>query len=496
MADLLLALDGGTESMRAAAFDLQGAMQGDCAAPYPTAFPQPNHAEQDPRAWWEAAGAACKGALAAAGAGPADVIAMCADTTCCTVVIAGADGEALRPCLLWMDVRASAEADAVAATGDEALRVNSAGAGPVSAEWMIPKALWLKRHAPEFKDAKVVCEYQDWLNWKLTGRWTASLNNAAVRWHHAGGPPLGLLAKAGIPELAELWPAEVLAPGAVVGELTAAAAAHAGLRAGIPVIQGGADAFIGMIGLGVAAPGDVALITGSSHLQLMVADQAFNGAGVWGTYEDAVYPGRHVLEGGQTSTGSVINWFKKNFAPATGYAELNAAAAAIAPGCDGLLSQDHFQGNRTPYTDPHSAGALVGLSLAHGPAHVYRAIIEGVCLGTRLVIDSFAAARPPARIVIAGGATNSDLWMQIHADTLGLPIQRTKVAAAPLLGCAILAAAGAGRFADIDAGCAAMVHPAAEGPVEPDTDAAAAYAAVYERYRKLYPALRPFSAKA
>lgn len=495
MAELLLAIDGGTESMRAAVFDLEGSMLGDCAAPYATSFPQPNHAEQDPADWWAAAGPACSGALKAAGASKDDVIALCADTTCCTVVLASKDGRALRPCLLWMDVRASKEADEVAATGDAALCVNSNGAGPVSAEWMIPKSLWLKRHAPEFAEAEVVCEYQDWLNYQLTGKWTASRNNVAVRWHQSGGMPSSLLDKAGIPELAELWPAEVLAPGAVAGELTVAAAEHTGLKEGTPVVQGGADAFIGMIGLGAAQPGDIALITGSSHLQLMVADQAFNGAGVWGTYADAVYPGRQILEGGQTSTGSVINWFKQNFAPDIDYAELNAAAAAIAPGCDGLLSQDHFQGNRTPYTDPRSTGALVGMSLAHGRAHVYRAIIEGVCLGTKLVIDSFAAARAPGRVIIAGGATNSDLWMQIHADTLGLAIERTKVAAAPLLGCAILAATGAGKFKDIDAGIAAMVHAAEVGPVKPDAAAAAAYADVYKRYRELYPALKPFSIK-
>lgn len=141
MAELLLAIDGGTESMRAAVFDLEGSMLGDCAAPYPTAFPQPNHAEQDPADWWAAAGPACAGALKAAGASKDDVIALCADTTCCTVVLASKDGKALRPCLLWMDVRASKEADEVAATGDDALCVNSNGAGPVSAEWMIPKSL-------------------------------------------------------------------------------------------------------------------------------------------------------------------------------------------------------------------------------------------------------------------------------------------------------------------------------------------------------------------
>ena len=118
---------------------------------------------------------------------------------------------------------------------------------------------------------------------------------------------------------------------------------------------------------------------------------------------------------------------------------------------------DHFQGNRTPYTDPHSRGAITGLSLNHQPGHVFRAMIEGICLGTRLVVDNFGDHFQSRRVVIAGGATNSPLWLQIHADTLNVPIERTSVPEAPLLGCAILAAKGAGRFSTIEEGCSAMV---------------------------------------
>lgn len=104
---------------------------------------------------------------------------------------------------------------------------------------------------------------------------------------------------------------QVLELGETVGGLTAAAAAHLGLPAGVPVAQGGADAFVGMLGLGVVSPNQLALITGSSHLLLGLATERFHGEGLFGTYADALLPGTHVVEGGQTSTGSVINWFKK-----------------------------------------------------------------------------------------------------------------------------------------------------------------------------------------
>src|SRR4029077_17490956 len=102
---------------------------------------------------------------------------------CCSVVAVDAEGTPLRPAMIWMDVRSAAEAAAVAASGDPALRRD--GRGPVSAEWMIPKSLWMKRNQPElFSQAARICEYQDYINWRLTGRWVASLNNTSVRRHH------------------------------------------------------------------------------------------------------------------------------------------------------------------------------------------------------------------------------------------------------------------------------------------------------------------------
>src|SRR5690606_18718470 len=156
-------------------------------------------------------------------------------------------------CLLWMDVRAGAEAAEILATGDPALALNGAGAGPVSAEWMLPKALWLKRNHPElFAQADAICEYQDYLMRRLTGRRVASLTNVSLRWHYRnreGGWPLEALRKLGLESLLEKWPQEILAPGGVVGPLTQDAAAHLGLTTRTIVAQGGADAFIAMIGL-------------------------------------------------------------------------------------------------------------------------------------------------------------------------------------------------------------------------------------------------------
>jgi ribulokinase len=488
----VIGVDGGTESLRVGIFDLSGRPAGFAAAGYATRFPAPGWAEQDPRDWWCAIGEAVPRALADAGIQASEVSALAVDTTCCSVVLLDESGDPVRPALIWMDVRAADEARSLIATRDPALAVNAGGAGPVSAEWMLPKALWLARNEPaNFAAAATVCEYQDYLNLHLTGRRVASINNAAVRWHYradAGGWPLSLIDAAGLGGLREKWPRDVARLGEVIGGLTPQAAAHLGLPVGLPVAQGGADAFIAMIGLGAIRPGKMAFITGSSHLHLGLTAAPFHGLGIWGTYADAVLPGTHVVEGGQTSTGSVVAWLKRLVGEGVGYAQLNAEAAAIAPGSDGLIVQDHFQGNRTPHTDPRSRGAIVGLSLNHTRGHIFRAVIEGIAFGSELILETMReSGYRPDEIVIAGGATRSDLWLQIHADVSNVPLTLTRVPDAPALGSAILAAVASGAYATITEAAGRMV--AVERRIEPSQQGHDAYRDAYAAYKRAYRAL-------
>ena len=488
----LIGVDGGTESLRAGVFDLEGRPLAFAATAYKTRFPNPGWAEQDPGDWWAALGESVRRAVERAAVPTEEIAALALDTTCCSVVALDQEGEPLRPCLIWMDLRSAPQTEKVVATADEALKVNSNGKGPVSAEWMLPKALWIKENEPQiFAQAATICEFQDYLNYHLTGRRVASINNVSARWHcdrRRGGIPESLLEKLGLGDLAQKWPSEVLDLGQVVGGLTARAAKHLGLPQNLPVVQGGADAFIGMVGLGVVRPGSLAFITGSSHLQLGLSAVPFHGTGVWGTYPDALLPGLYAVEGGQTSTGSVVNWLK-NLYGVSDYEDLNLEAAKLPPGSEGLIVQEHFQGNRTPHTDPQSRGAIHGLTLKHGRAHLFRAAIEGIAFGSELILETMRHnGFAPDRIVVAGGATRSDLWLQIHADVCNLPLTLTEVADAPALGCAILAAVGVGLHPDIPTAADHMVK--VTHVVEPDLSTHSAYRPFYEAYKSTYAALR------
>jgi ribulose kinase len=484
-------VDGGTEGLRAGVFDARGHPLAFASRPYPTDFPKPSWAEQNPQDWWRALGASVRQAVLESGVPASRIAAICLDTTCCSVVALDAAGDPVRPALIWMDVRAGEQAARIAACGDDALRVN--GFGPVSAEWLAPKALWLlENEADHFRRARYICEYQDYLNFKLTNRMVASLNNASIRWYYdasAGGFQRSLFERVGLGDLLEKFPTDVLPMGEVIGPLTSAAAEHLGLPVGLPVVQGGADAFVAMVGLGVVKPGRLAFITGSSHLHLGLSDQPIHAKGIWGTYPDAVVPGLFTLEGGQTSTGSVVAWLRRLLGDSGDYSGLTEGARKLPPGAEGLIVLEHFQGNRTPHTDPDSRGVISGLTLRHGPEHLFRAVLEGVAFGSEEIFATMRnAGYVPEEFVMCGGATRSELWMQIHADVSGVPLRLTKVADAPALGSAILAAVGSGAFSSIPEACGQMVE--FTRVIEPDWTAHEHYKPLLEAYRATYASLR------
>jgi len=493
----VMGIDGGTESVRVGIFDIEGAPVVFSSQGYELYHPRPGWAEQDPDEWWSALVAATRQAMSSSGLAAEDIAGISIDTTASTVLAMDENDRHMGPAILWMDARAADQRRRFAETEDPALKYN------VSAEWLPPKALWIKENQPDvYAGARHICEYQDWMTHKLTGEWTASINQASAKWFHdrdSGGFPTSLFDAVGLEDLLDKLPPRLLELGEPAGTLQQGAADELGLRAGTPVAEGGIDAFVATVGLGVVDPGKVALITGSSHVLLGQVPQPLHGPGFFGAFTDCVVPGLYTVEGGQISTGSIVAWFKNRLAKgATAEAErrgvdpydvLNEWAAELPPGSEGLIVMDYFQGNRTPYSDPLARGAVWGLSLGHGEAHLFRAILEGVCYGTE---HAFRVMRDqgfqPSEIVAAGGATKSDLWMQIHADVSNVPISLTKVSEAPVLGSAILASVGAGIYPTVGEAVGNMVH--VERQIEPDAERSEQYQFYVDKYVETYPQLR------
>lgn len=497
----LLGCDFGTSGVRAGIFDAEGNPVVFKGREFETQFPRSGWAEQDPEVWWAGFVEAVSEAVAESGLKPEQIVGLSTDATSSTVVAVGEDDRPLRPAIMWMDVRAADQAARMAATGDEALKY--CGHGDVSAEWGLPKALWLKEKAPDvWERTRHLVDCNDWITHRLTGEWASSVNILAAKYFHdrdTGGHARSLLDAVGFADFLDKVPQRVLSLGEVVGGLRADVAAELGLAAGIPVAMGAIDAHAGALGLGVVEPGTMALITGSSHVMIGQSASPVHGTGFWGAYTDAMIPGQYTVEAGQVSTGSVVRWFKDRFASEEAmvaqregrdtYDILTEEAERVPIGSDGLIWLDYFQGNRSPHTDPLVRGAVWGLGLGHGAAHLFRSLLEGICYGSEAI---FAAMRQqgydPSNLVITGGPTKNSLWMQMHADVSNAPVQLTKVADGPSLGSAILAAVGAGIHPDVATAAKAMVQVVST--IEPNAEAHEKYQFLQQLYEATYPALK------
>ncbi len=492
----LLGLDVGTQSLRAALVDLSGRTAAFGVAPIETIYPRPAWAEQRAEDWWTAAQRAVRQALSEGDIRPDQIAGIGLDCTACTVIPCDLDGTPLRSALLWMDQRAAREAEEISATGDPILRYVS---GRVSPEWMLPKALWLKRNEANcYERAERIVECTDWMMHRLTGEWTLSLNHVAVKWNYArpdGGWPVAMMKAVGLDDLLAKWPERIVPLGQGGAVLSKVAAAELGLKAGTPVAQGGIDAYLGMLGLGATGPGDVAVIVGSSTCHLAQSKTGVFGSGAAGCYPDATVEGLYTIEAGQTATGSILDWYRRNFAGreqaeadrrgVSVYEVLDEQAAAVPPGSDGLVVRDDWQGNRSPYKDPHARGLISGLSLSHGPGHLFRALYEATACGTRHIVDDASNhGLVVERIFVGGGGAKSALWLQIHADVLQTPIHLTRETESCALGAAMAAAVGAGLFADFDEAGREMV--AIERVVEPLRANALIYDDLFERYVRAF----------
>lgn len=499
----LIGVDFGTESVRAGIFGLDGYPIAAQSTVYKLTHPRPGWAEQDPKEWWTALGSSIRGAMKQANVSPDAIAGISCDATTCTVVALDSSDKVIRPAIMWMDVRASDQADRIGQSTNPARKYNGGGKAPVSAEWLPSKLLWLKEKEPEtYQNAAHLCDATDWATWALTGRWTANVNTAAMRAFHdgdAGGWPKDFYAEIGLDDVFDKLPPDVVNLGEHVEGLSDAAAEHLGLKAGTPVVQGGGDAFIAQIGLNVVTPGRMVLITGSSHVLAGQSAEQVTGEGFFGAFTDAVVPGQYTVEGGQVSTGSVMKWFKESFATnelteagrrgISVYDVLNERIEQIPPGSDGLIVNEYWQGNRTPYVDPLARGIMWGFSLAHTPLHVYKAIQEGICYGTAHILRFMADAGFEVKeFVAAGGFTKSRPLMQLHSDVAGVPIIFTEVADAAILGGAILAATGSGQFDSIPDAAKAMVHETDR--IEPDKQVHDDYKFYVDAYADTYPALR------
>jgi xylulokinase len=292
---------------------------------------------------------------------------------------------------------------------------------------------------------------------------------------------------------------EALATASLVGEISADAAAKTGLPRGLPLIAGIGDGQAAGLGAGALAPAEsylnlgTAIVSGTSSERYLVSP-AFR------TMTGGI-PGTYVLETVLLGGTYTVSWFIENFSGLAGSVlmdekspedVLEAAAAGISPGADGLVLVPYWNSAMNPYWDAAASGIVVGWRGIHRAPHFYRAILEGIAFEQRLHtlgVES-ALGREIDRYVAVGGGADSALWCQIIADVTGKPVFRAATSEAAALGAAILAAAGIGMHADVRSAARAMTSLASHS-FNPDPERRAFYEKLYrDVYRFLFPSLQ------
>ena len=495
----LVGIDVGTGGTRAIIVDATGRIVGTATEEHvPFASPRTGWAEQDPRDWWRATGAAVRGALAKAGLTGEAIAAVGFSGQMHGSVLLDDAGDVVRPALLWCDQRTDAQCKALTAQIGAA-RLIELTSNPALTGFTLPKLLWVREHEPQaWQRVHAVLLPKDYVRYRLTGdRATDVADASGTLLFDVGGRKWSGEMLAATELNASLLPRAYESP-EVTGVVNAEGAAATGLRVGTPVVAGGGDQAAGAVGMGIVRAGAVSATIGTSGVVFAATDRpALDPGGRVHTFCHAV-PGRWHIMGVTQGAGLSLRWFRDQFGAGVDdgrdpYERLTEEAAKVPAGADGVLWAPYLMGERTPHLDPHARAALVGLAASHTRGHIVRAILEGVAFSLRDSFSIFAEMKVPVSGVrLGGGGARSALWRQIQADVYGYPVEIVEAEEGAAYGAALLAGVGGGTWRTVDAACDAVVRVASR--VAPNPQTQAVLNARYDAFRALYPALRPLNA--
>jgi xylulokinase len=489
---LFLGIDVGTSGIKCLLITPSGDIERAGSALLSLETPRPGWAEQDPGAWWGSTLAALTDTMRGDARLASRVVSVGISGQMHSSVFLDGGGSVIRPALLWCDARTAAECQEITrrAGGEESLRAwvrNAAFEG-----FTLPKVLWLRNHEPQaFRRLAKVLLAKDYVRYRLTGDMATEPSDASgtlvfdparLEWSEP------MLRAVDLP--ASLFPS-VGESSSVLGLLTNEAARLTGLRAGTPVVGGGADNACGAAGVGVIGPNEAVASWGTSGTVLAPTAEPLVDPGLRAHTFCHVLPRTWYVIGVVLSAGGAFAWFMDQTARELSRDErierLNEEAEGVAPGADGLTFLPYLQGDRTPHRAAEARGAFLGLSLAHGRAHMTRAVLEGVCFALRdsLTILHELGLRPPS-LLLTGGGARSAFVRRLQAEIFGVPVCTVNREEGPAYGAALLAAVGVGAFADLAAATGATLR---RGALErPDPSAHAGYQRHYDRYRSAFPA--------
>lgn len=468
--ELLMGVDIGTQSTRAALLDREGRVIASASTSQEMQAPRPGWAEQDPQVWWDGTVANIRQVLAQAGVEPREILGIGVSGQMHGSVPIDAKGELLSHGVqLWCDKRSAELVEEFKSRPDAPRAYRIAGSPPVP-NWFGFKIKWVKVHQPEiYRQAWKFILPKDFINFKLTGAIATDYSEASGsflmdattrNWSEELTEQVGI-DRGKLPELH--------AASEVMGHVMPDVAALTGLAQGTPVVTGGGDMLCMLLAAGITRPGRASDVTGTASIMSIFTEVP--------VFDERLMNLHHVMPGWIPfgiidSGGGSLKWFKDSFCqPEIAEAQkrggevydiLNALAAQVEPGTEGLLYFPYLMGERTLGT-PYARGVFFGITPRTGKGAMVRAIMEGVTFELRRTLEIVeGAGHQVSTIYHSGGGAYSDLWSQIKADIYQKRVVTFETSEGGILGSAILAGVGAGVYADPASGAESCLRVAKE----------------------------------
>lgn len=500
MKNYVIAHDLGTTGNKATLYDQEGRLAGSAFEGYGTEYAHTNWAEQNPGDWWQAVCVSTRKLLKQTNIRPAEIACVTFSGQMMGCVPLDKQARPLRKAIIWADQRSVAQARWVGerVAPDEVYRITG---HRLSASYSLNKILWLRDHQPDiYQAAHKFVHAKDAMVARLTGAFVTDASDSS-------GMNLYDLEQgtwsAKIIEAAELNPAQlpdIRQSIDVVGEVLPGVADEVGLAAGTPVVIGGGDGPCASAGAGVVGEGSAYNYIGSSSWISLATPKPIYDPGQLNFTFAHIVPGMFMPTGTMQAAGASYQWTRDRLsliemqtAQTLGispYELMNVEAETSPPGANGLIFLPYLMGERSPRWNPKARGAFIGLTIRHTRADILRAVLEGVTMNLRVILDTFTSqgAQIEAMRVIGGGARGR-FWNQMMADIYGLPVQRLAILEeATSMGAALAGGVGVGLYPDFS--MAEQMNPRVE-IFTPDLTAQTAYEKIYPVFEAAYQALVP-----
>lgn len=484
--------DVGSQSLKGILLDPAGRIVAQASAAYDVHYPHPAWAQQDPLDWRAALGDVIARLLRDAAIAPGAVGALGLASQVDGLVAVDEDAEPLHPAIIWLDRRGAAQTRTLrdAIDADEVRRITGLN---IDASHVAPKILWLRDEHPAIfaRAVGLLLPGSALVAW-LTGERVVDHANASSTLLY------DLTTKAWSSRMLDVAGLDATRLGAihaaadVVGPLRPQAAEALGLTTATRVVTGTGDEHGASLGAGGIRPGVVIDISGTAEpVCVAAATPIIDETGLVETHGHAD-PRVWLVENPGFVSGGSVSWFSEAIGGGASPAALDAEASTTAgPGADGVTFLPTLSGATAPRWNDRARGVYAGLSLNHGRAHLFRALLEGCTFAVRDIVDRLdAMGLAGDEIRVVGGGARSPFWLQMKADVTGRPVRVLATDEATALGAAMLAGVGALTFRDLDEAVARLtvLEPRV---FEPDRSTRAAYDDAYGRYRRLFDAVEP-----